>query len=425
MFRRPSSFSSSSSSWSDDDDDDVRENLVEQEEVVDDSEMRMNREEEFVYSTPPRQRIVPVEDPDAAWEILSCDQEFRDVPVKKLPYVKQSEEERYLRIACISDTHGRHGRLVIPSCDVLIHAGDLTMTGELGSYRNIVQFFQTISAKVIYIAGNHDLTLQPDHYDVIWSRFHSNKIDASQARSIVENTENKYLQDSSCVVEDVCFYGSPWQPEFCGWAFNMDRTKLREKVWSQIPSTTDVLITHGPPLGRGDLLWNNENRVGCVDLLREVQNRILPRLHVFGHIHEGHGLSFDGTTVYVNASSVTCTNYQVRNPVIVIDLPLHDITLPAQCVHPPPCTKTHNELLHWLLQPQQQQKYKDLIPHFQQQTQDPICGQDLVGESAKSFSILCEKLGLHRGIKSTHLKIRETLHDLIMHLTAEAYGNTW
>ena len=48
----------------------------------------------------------------------------------------------------------------------------------------------------------------------------------------------------------------------------------------------DVLVTHGPPIGHGDECEGG-HRAGCVDLLAEVQNRIKPKYHVFGHVHEG------------------------------------------------------------------------------------------------------------------------------------------
>ncbi len=38
-----------------------------------------------------------------------------------------------IRVACISDTHDLHGDLMIPAADVLIHAGDLTMEGDVDS----------------------------------------------------------------------------------------------------------------------------------------------------------------------------------------------------------------------------------------------------------------------------------------------------
>ena len=82
------------------------------------------------------------------------------------------------------------------------------------------------------------------------------------------------------------FQGTPWQPEFGGWAFNLKRGEECVKKWNLIPEDTDVLITHGPPLGFGDLC-STGIRAGCVDLLQSVQNRVKPKYHVYGHIHEG------------------------------------------------------------------------------------------------------------------------------------------
>lgn len=48
----------------------------------------------------------------------------------------------------------------------------------------------------------------------------------------------------------------------------------------------DILITHTPPLGHGDLCCSGV-RAGCVELLSTVQKRVKPKYHVFGHVHEG------------------------------------------------------------------------------------------------------------------------------------------
>lgn len=69
-------------------------------------------------------------------------------------------------------------------------------------------------------------------------------------------------------------------------AFSLKRGHDLRKQWQKIPGDTDVLVTHGPPLGHGDLTWKNI-RAGCLDLLAEVQARIKPTYHIFGHIHEG------------------------------------------------------------------------------------------------------------------------------------------
>ena len=89
--------------------------------------------------------------------------------------------------------------------------------------------------------------------------------------------------------------GSPWQPEFGGWAYNLERGQECLDKRNMIPEDTDVLITHSPPLGFGDLTISGV-RAGCVDLLHSVQQRIKPKYHVYGHIHEGEEL-FENMTV--------------------------------------------------------------------------------------------------------------------------------
>lgn len=164
---------------------------------------------------------------------------------------------------------------------------------------------------IVFIAGNHD------------RKFESH---GEQARKVISSRTSNggeiyYLQDSGCEIDGVKFYGSPWQPEFCSWAFNLPRgSKLKEK-WDKIPEGTDVLITHCPPyriLDRTHYAYGEE--IGCEDLLDTVL-KVRPKLHVFGHCHAGYGMNYhllDGT-VFVNAS--TCSEqYNPINPPVEFDI---------------------------------------------------------------------------------------------------------
>ncbi len=131
-----------------------------------------------------------------------------------------------------------------------------------------------------------------------------------------------YLQDSGCEVAGLRIWGSPWQPEFGRWAFNLKRrgARLRE-AWSKIPLDTDILITHGPPYGVLDQLVDGE-RVGC-ELLAERLQVVHPRLHVFGHIHWAYRQMHLNGTSFVNAS--TCDEeHRPLNPPVVIDMDKED-----------------------------------------------------------------------------------------------------
>ncbi len=205
-----------------------------------------------------------------------------------------------MRLVVISDTHGLHDRLEIPEGDVLIHAGDLTSHGDLHEVRAFDAFLARLDHRYkLVIAGNHDFCFERR---------------PAAARALLRHAV--YLEDEAALVEGVRFYGSPWQPWFYDWAFNLERGAEIRAKWDLIPGDTEVLITHGPPLGHGDVTARGDS-AGCADLLERIR-QVRPRFHLFGHIHEGYGTSSDGTTTYVNAS--TCDlRYRPVNPPVVLD----------------------------------------------------------------------------------------------------------
>ncbi len=206
-----------------------------------------------------------------------------------------------MRIVCISDTHNQLDRLRIPPGDLLIHAGDLSGRGSHKELARQLGLFAALPHRhKVVIAGNHDWGFQLDH---------------AASRALV--TGAVYLQDEAVTIEGLRIYGSPWQPWFLDWAFNYPRGQSLAPIWDRIPEGTDLLITHGPPLGHGDRTVSGED-VGCPALLDAIR-RIKPRLHVFGHIHEGYGVTQEGPTTCVNASSCT-EDYHPTNAPIVVDL---------------------------------------------------------------------------------------------------------
>ena len=112
-------------------------------------------------------------------------------------------------------------------------------------------------------------------------------------------------------------YGSPWQPRFLDWAFNLDEPDLARK-WEQIPEGIDVLLLHGPPRGAGDMTINQE-RIGSPSLGKRIE-AVQPRLVVCGHNHGGYGRYMIGDTLVVNAALMD-DNYRPVNPPVVLELP--------------------------------------------------------------------------------------------------------
>jgi len=217
-----------------------------------------------------------------------------------------------VRVVTISDTHTYHESVILPHGDILVHAGDFTFRGKEEEVRAFGKWFAQQPHKYkCLIAGNHDLSLDGAKHQEALNWLYDDCIDA----------RFNYLQDSSVTLEiddrKIKVYGSPWQPWFHDWAFNVQRGPKLEAIWSQIPEDTDLLITHGPPQGILDLCDHGE-QVGCDDLLRRVKQLKL-KLHVFGHIHESYGFEEINGTIYANASSCNL-RYNPVNPPLVFDI---------------------------------------------------------------------------------------------------------
>jgi Icc-related predicted phosphoesterase len=194
----------------------------------------------------------------------------------------------FLRIVALADTHLRHGGLVIPDGDVLVHAGDMLQHGSLDELARAADFFRALPHPIkIVVAGNHEVCLERH---------------PAEARALLEGFV--YLEDQATTIEGLVFYGSPWQPKFRVWAFGATRGDELAAKWAKIPDRVDVLVTHGPPRGYGDRIrWRGEERrVGCDDLLARVHS-VQPRLHVFGHIHQDRGTWTRGATTFANVTT--------------------------------------------------------------------------------------------------------------------------
>lgn len=210
-----------------------------------------------------------------------------------------------MRLVCLSDTHNQLPLdFPVPDGDVLIFAGDITSMGYDFELFRFIDFVKRQPHRhKLLVAGNHDWCLAVDNSRYFEAPFYDLR------------HRMTYLQDSGTVLEGVKFWGSPWQPRFCDWAFNLDRGEPIAAKWRMIPSDTDVLITHGPPFGILDTLENGM-RVGCEDLASELK-RIQPKAHIFGHIHSSYGMvERDGCT-YVNASICDEQYKPTREPIIV------------------------------------------------------------------------------------------------------------
>jgi Icc-related predicted phosphoesterase len=206
-----------------------------------------------------------------------------------------------LRIVCISDTHGQHARLRVPEGDLVIHAGDFMAFGDRP--KEIVDFNHWLGKQPhrhkVVIAGNHDLMFERH---------------PGAATELLGNAI--YLENSGAELEGLTIWGSPVQPEFNNWAFNVARGAAIRRYWKIIPADIDILVTHGPPFGVLDQSHPSTAHLGCEELAQAVE-QLKPRLHIFGHIHGGHGQVAANGTRFLNASVVNEAYRLVHEPQVV------------------------------------------------------------------------------------------------------------
>jgi len=204
-----------------------------------------------------------------------------------------------MRLVAVADTHTFQGELgAIPDGDVFVHAGDLLRRGTLAELAPVAAWIQALPHRYkVVIAGNHDFCFMDDR---------------AECQRLL-GPDVIYLQDEAALIGGLRFWGSPWQPEYNDWAFNLPRGPALAEKWALIPNGTDVLVTHGPPRGYGDRSAIGRH-IGCEELLPAV-HRVSPALHLFGHVHPDGGFWRAGGTSFANV-----TTWECERPPTVIDI---------------------------------------------------------------------------------------------------------
>lgn len=222
-----------------------------------------------------------------------------------------------MKVLTLSDTCGYHNDMpVYENIDLLIYAGNCTNYHDLNvNQAEFASFFKWLykyNAKYkVIIAGNHDA----------WARNPSN-LEKLKDYGII------YLEHNSVEIEGLKIFGSPYTPVYYNWFFMRNKDELKA-LWKKIPNDTDIVITHGPPKGILDLVYNKEDcltQVGDEDLLNKVLE-IQPKYHIFGNIHNhlsiiNQGMKFYKDITFINASCINDAfiNKHIESHGIVFDI---------------------------------------------------------------------------------------------------------
>ena len=213
-----------------------------------------------------------------------------------------------VKIVSISDTHLQFGNILdkVPDGDVFIHAGDFSDYGYLEDLKEFDEQLMSLPHPTkIIIPGNHDSCLEKSTVDDIHT---------------ILDPSIHLLINKSVTAHGVKFYGSPYVPEFGSWWFQMDKFNL-EQNWKKIPQDTDVLITHGPAFGIGDIAYRDtvwgKAEVNCGDFaLAQELKRLNLKAHIFGHIHDSYGSRVIDGVKHLNVAGCDSSHELTNKPIV-------------------------------------------------------------------------------------------------------------
>ncbi|KAJ4358166.1 uncharacterized protein N0V89_002745 [Didymosphaeria variabile] len=210
-----------------------------------------------------------------------------------------------VRFLIMSDTHDRQNEILpsTPQSDVLLHCGDLTEDGSPEAIARAIDAFLQVDAELkLFIAGNHEISLDKEYY-LSEGGTEENHLKARSAISIprirfLEEGTHEFTLKSGAHFK---IFVSPWTPKYGSSAFqyrsdedrfngaNITPSWARNvgKEDSVIPDGVDIVMTHGPPKYVLDKTADGSSP-GCEHLRRAIA-RVRPRLHCFGHVHKGYG----------------------------------------------------------------------------------------------------------------------------------------
>jgi hypothetical protein len=198
----------------------------------------------------------------------------------------------------------------------------MTFQGEEHELKDFFEWLEVQPARHIVVTmGNHERFFYK-HYP--------------QSLDWIPPTRAHILIDKAIEIEGLKIYGSPWTPAFgFDWAYNACRDLVEAAhcfkpfigdIWAKIPEDTNILITHGQPMGILDEALDMFGtgrmiHVGDAELLKRINSLSNLKIHAGGHLHRNGGQLFqqeDGK-IFINAS-VCDENYKPVNKPVILEI---------------------------------------------------------------------------------------------------------
>lgn len=206
-----------------------------------------------------------------------------------------------MKIVAFSDLHGQISKklnqwFIDHPADMLIFAGDIQYNHFDYGEDFLGWIDQLPYTHKIIVFGNHD-----GNWETI--------------AGIAKTYDNIHILNHEFIcIDGINIFGSPYSVEFGNWWFMKTEEEL-EKLYSQIPDNTNILVTHTPAFGILDKTYDGRN-AGSVALLEKIKKLRKLKYHIGAHIHEGRGMKKFAHRTHYNVSVLDEKYRQVYMPYI-------------------------------------------------------------------------------------------------------------
>ena len=228
---------------------------------------------------------------------------------KPIDYEENPQRYKHVSLVVVSDTHNKHELYEVPDGDVFLHCGDFTNGADWRESidSNILMWTEDFNRWLGTLPHRHKIVICGNH-DIAIAKLSKEEIQSQHL------TNCHYLKDELIEIEGISIYGCPWPS-----------IHHSESKWHLIPPNIDILMTHVPPQFILDLAYDRtaltelepcsacNNQIhrshknwGSKNLAEEIQQRIKPKVHCFGHVHDDQGYKYcEGSpgTLFINAAA--------------------------------------------------------------------------------------------------------------------------